>query len=264
VDPWTALGDPTRKAIFERLVDRPCAVVELARELPVSRPAVSQHLRVLKDAGLVIDRPVGTRRIYQVDPDGLAALRADLERFWGKALAAYKAAAEQPKRGGKMTSHTQAAVTTVTHSIVIEAPVERAFRVFTEDFGAFKPPEHNLLPVKIAETVFEPHVGGFLYDRGVDGSECRWARVLAYEPPHRVVISWDISPQWQIETDRDKTSEVEVRFIPESAGRTRVQLEHRKLDRHGDGWEAVRDGVHGDQGWPLYLQRYAALFAREA
>ena len=96
VDPWTALGDPTRKAIFERLVDRPHAVVELARELPVSRPAVSQHLRVLKDAGLVIDRHVGTRRIYQVDPDGLAALRADLERFWGKALTAYKAAVEQP------------------------------------------------------------------------------------------------------------------------------------------------------------------------
>lgn len=95
-DAWTALGDPTRKAIFERLADRPCAVVELARELPVSRPAVSQHLRVLKDAGLVIDRPVGTRRIYRVDPDGLAALRADLERFWAKTLAAYKAAVEQP------------------------------------------------------------------------------------------------------------------------------------------------------------------------
>ena len=94
-DPWTALGDPTRKAIFERLVDRPHAVVELARELPVSRPAVSQHLRVLKDAGLVIDRPAGTRRIYQVDPDGLEALRADLERFWGNALTAYTAAVEQ-------------------------------------------------------------------------------------------------------------------------------------------------------------------------
>jgi DNA-binding transcriptional ArsR family regulator len=95
-DAWTALGDPTRKTIFEHLVDRPQAVVELARELPVSRPAVSQHLRVLKDAGLVIDRPAGTRRIYHVHPDGLAALRADLERFWGKTLAAYKEAVEQP------------------------------------------------------------------------------------------------------------------------------------------------------------------------
>jgi DNA-binding transcriptional ArsR family regulator len=94
-DGWIALGDPTRKAIFELLVDRPRAVVELASEMPVSRPAVSQHLRVLKDAGLVVDEPIGTRRIYRVDPDGLAALRADLDRFWGKALAAYKTVVEQ-------------------------------------------------------------------------------------------------------------------------------------------------------------------------
>ncbi|MBV9836581.1 MAG: winged helix-turn-helix transcriptional regulator [Solirubrobacterales bacterium] len=101
MDAWTALGDPTRKAIFERLVDRPCAVVELASELPVSRPAVSQHLKVLKDAGLVIAQPIGTRRIYRVDPEGLAALRADLERFWGKALAAYKTIVEQPSEEHK-------------------------------------------------------------------------------------------------------------------------------------------------------------------
>jgi DNA-binding transcriptional ArsR family regulator len=97
-DAWAALGDPTRKAIFELLVDRPRAVVELAARLPVSRPAVSQHLRVLKDAGLVMDQPVGTKRIYHVHPDGLAALRADLERFWGKALTAYRAAVEQPTK----------------------------------------------------------------------------------------------------------------------------------------------------------------------
>ncbi len=97
-DAWTALGDPTRKAIFELLVDRPRPVGELAGELPVSRPAVSQHLRVLKDAGLVLDESVGTRRIYRVDPDGLAELRADLERFWGKTLAAYKTAVEQPAK----------------------------------------------------------------------------------------------------------------------------------------------------------------------
>jgi DNA-binding transcriptional ArsR family regulator len=95
VDPWAALGDPTRKAIFERLVNRPQAVVDLANDLPVSRPAVSQHLKVLKDAGLVIAQPAGTRRIYQVDPAGLAALRADLERFWGQALANYKTVVEQ-------------------------------------------------------------------------------------------------------------------------------------------------------------------------
>jgi DNA-binding transcriptional ArsR family regulator len=90
-----ALGDPTRRAIFERLADHPSAVGELAQELPVSRPAVSQHLKVLKEAGLVIDRPAGTRRIYQVDPDGVAALRAYLDQFWNRALAAFKAAVEQ-------------------------------------------------------------------------------------------------------------------------------------------------------------------------
>jgi len=90
-----ALGDPTRRAIFERLGDRPSAVGDLARELPVSRPAVSQHLKVLKEAGLVIDRPVGTRRIYQLDPGGIAALRAYLDQFWNQALAAFKAAVEQ-------------------------------------------------------------------------------------------------------------------------------------------------------------------------
>jgi uncharacterized protein YndB with AHSA1/START domain len=156
---------------------------------------------------------------------------------------------------------TQAPETSTQHSIVVEAPIERAFSVFTDDFGSFKPPDHNLLDVEIAETVFESHVGGNIYDRGVDGSECRWARVLAYEPPNRVVFSWDISAQWQIETDLDKTSEVEVRFIAESPDRTRVELEHRNLDRHGEGWEAERDAVGGDQGWPLYLNRFAERIA---
>src|SRR5215211_2482139 len=130
---------------------------------------------------------------------------------------------------------TPATATTVRSSIVVEAPIERAFRVFTEDFGRFKPPEHNLLSVPIAETVFEPRVGGHLYDRGIDGSECRWARVLAYEPPNRMVLSWNISPQWQIETDPTKTSEWEVRFTAETAHRTRVEIEHRHLERHGEG-----------------------------
>jgi uncharacterized protein YndB with AHSA1/START domain len=153
--------------------------------------------------------------------------------------------------------------TTVRHSVTVAASQEKAFEVFTQDFGRFKPPEHNLLGVEIAETVFEKHVGGHLYDRGIDGSECRWARILAYEPPERVVISWDIGPTWQIESNPDHTSEVEVRFVAETSGRTRVDLEHRRLDRHGAGWEGVRDGVDGDQGWPLYVQRYATLFVGE-
>jgi DNA-binding transcriptional ArsR family regulator len=96
VDRWAALGDPTRREIFERVAERPQAVGELAAGLPVSRPAVSQHLKVLKDAGLVVDRPAGNRRIYQLNPDGVDALRAQLDRFWTRALAAYKEAAERP------------------------------------------------------------------------------------------------------------------------------------------------------------------------
>ena len=156
---------------------------------------------------------------------------------------------------------TPAETTMVHRQVVVDAPIERAFATFTERFGDFKPPEHNLLGVPIAETVFEQRVGGHICDRGVDGSECRWARVLAYDPPTRVVFSWDISPQWQIETDPDNASEVEVRFIAETPQRTRVELEHRNIDRHGPGWQAISEGVDGDAGWPLYLARYAALFA---
>jgi uncharacterized protein YndB with AHSA1/START domain len=154
---------------------------------------------------------------------------------------------------------TQGTDTSWATQIVVEVPIEHAFRAFTEDFDRIKPREHNMLSVDIAKTVFEPREGGRIYDRGVDGSECQWARVLAYEPPNRLVFSWDISPQWQIETDLDKTSEVEVRFVPETPERTRVELEHRNLDRHLEGWEGLREGIGGDQGWPLYLQRFADL-----
>jgi uncharacterized protein YndB with AHSA1/START domain len=156
----------------------------------------------------------------------------------------------------------QAEQTAIRTSIVVEAPLERAFTVFVDDFDRVKPREHNMLGVDIAETVFEPRVGGHIYDRGVDGSECRWARVLVYEPPDRVVFSWDISPSWQLEDDPARASEVEVRFIAETPERTRVELEHRELDRHGEGWEGLRAGVEAPEGWPLYLNRYAEAVTR--
>jgi uncharacterized protein YndB with AHSA1/START domain len=157
---------------------------------------------------------------------------------------------------------TEATQTSIRAEVVVDAPVERAFRVFTEQFDKIKPREHNMLSVDIAESVFEPRAGGRVYDRGADGSERQWARVLAYEPPRRLVFTWDISPRWQIETDTARASEVEINFIPETPERTRVELEHRHLDRHGDGWEGLREAVAGDQGWPLYLQRYAAQVGR--
>jgi uncharacterized protein YndB with AHSA1/START domain len=158
-------------------------------------------------------------------------------------------------------STPQATQTSVHSSIVVEAPIEKAFSVFTEGIGTWFPPEYNLLDVEIAERVFEPRVGGRVYDRGTDGSECHWARVLAYEPPNRVVISWDISPQWEIETDPEKTSEIDVSFVAESGDRTRVELEHRNLDRHGEGWEQTRESVGGEGGWPGCLRRFAERVA---
>ncbi|BBY41912.1 SRPBCC family protein [Mycolicibacterium celeriflavum] len=158
---------------------------------------------------------------------------------------------------------TSAQSAVVRHDVTVDAPLERAFRVFTERFGDFKPREHNLLGTPIVESVFEPHVGGRIYDRGEDGSVCAWSRVLVFEPPNRIVFSWDIGPTWQLESDPARCSEVEVVFSAQGDGRTRVTLEHRHLERHGDGWDSVASGVGGDGGWPLYLRRYGDLLDRE-
>jgi uncharacterized protein YndB with AHSA1/START domain len=155
---------------------------------------------------------------------------------------------------------TQAEATSVRTSTTVRAPIERAFKVFTEGIGTWWPPEHHILEAELAEMVFEPHPGGNLYDRGVDGSECRWARVLAYEPPHRVVFSWDINTSWQLEADHEKTSEVEVLFTADGPDRTCVSLEHRNLDRHGEGWQGMRDAVGSPGGWNL--DRFAEVASR--
>ena len=149
----------------------------------------------------------------------------------------------------------------VRKQVVVEATPDTGLQGLHGAVRRLQAAEHNLLQSPIAETVFEAHVGGHIYDRAVDGSECRWARILAYEPPDRVVFSWDIGPQWQLEPDPANASEVEVRFVAETPERTRVELEHRNIDRHGPGWQGIVDGVDGEQGWPLYLQRYAALFS---
>jgi uncharacterized protein YndB with AHSA1/START domain len=153
---------------------------------------------------------------------------------------------------------------TVRVQVVVEAGLEDAFRTFTEGIGTWFPPEYNLPAVPIAERVFEPRPGGRVYDRGVDGSQCQWARVLVYEPPDRVVISWDINPRWQIEADLAKTSEVDVRFVAEANDRTRVELEHRHLERHGEGWERERDDLGAEGGWPGCLRRFAERLGASA
>jgi hypothetical protein len=148
--------------------------------------------------------------------------------------------------------------TSVSTAVDVMASVEDAFRVFTEGIGSWWNPEHHILEADLAEMVFEPRVGGHIIDRGVDGSECRWARVLVYEPPWRVCFSWDINLRWQLETDPARTSEVEVTFTPTDPDRTRVVLTHRHLNRHGPGWETMREAV--SSGWDL--TRFADVVAR--
>ncbi|AEV85969.1 ATPase [Actinoplanes sp. SE50] len=151
---------------------------------------------------------------------------------------------------------TRSTTPIVLRQIVVPASVQRAFAVFTQRFGDIKPRDHNLMTAPITDTVLEPRVGGRIYDRAADGGECTWGHVLAFEPPHRLLFSWDIGPNWQVEPDPANRSEVEVRFVAEADDRTRVELEHRNLDRHGPGWEGIRDAVDGDNGWPLYLHRF--------
>jgi uncharacterized protein YndB with AHSA1/START domain len=139
--------------------------------------------------------------------------------------------------------------TTVRTSVEVTLAPDRAFHLFTAGIGSWWDADKHILQAPLAEMEFEPFVGGQIIDRGTDGSECRWARVLAYDPPHRVVFSWDINVQWQIEPDPELCSEVEITFAALTEGSTRVQLTHRHLDRHGPGWEAMRDAVAG--GWSL-------------
>ncbi len=148
--------------------------------------------------------------------------------------------------------------TSVRSSVVVDAPIDRAFAVFTEEMSTWWPPEHHILQAELAEMVLEPRVGGHIYDRGTDGSECRWARVLAYDPPTRLVFSWNIALDWTLESDPGKTSEVEVQFREIGGGRTRVELEHRHIERHGDGWEQMQEAVSSEGGWQLGLGRFAA------
>jgi len=157
---------------------------------------------------------------------------------------------------------TQTAETAVRCEIVVEAPVERAFQAFTHEMSEWWEPTHHILEGDLAEMVVEPRVGGHIYDRGTDGSECRWATVIAYDPPHRFAFSWNISLDWKLEPDAEKRSEVEISFIEDGPDRTRVQLEHKHLERHGDGWEGMSTAV--DSGWPKGLERFAGYISGSA
>jgi uncharacterized protein YndB with AHSA1/START domain len=157
---------------------------------------------------------------------------------------------------------TETRVTTVTATTTVEVPIDRAFTVFTEGIGTWWNPDHHIIEAPLSHMVFDPFVGGNVYDVGTDGSQCRWSRVLAYDPPDRVVFSWDINLQWQIEPDAERCSEVEVTFTALGPSTTRVDLAHQHLDRHGEGWEMMPDAI--GEGWQAGgLDLFAAACEQE-
>jgi DNA-binding transcriptional ArsR family regulator len=248
-----ALGDATRRAIVSKLAAGPAAVGELARGLPVGRPAVSMHLRVLKDAGLVADEAVGTRRLYRLRPEGLARLRDHLDWYWEQALAAYKQAAEQAEPGGEMTAQPEISV---VRTVTVETPLSTAFRVFTEQRW-WPVATHHLAEPAGEIVVLEPFVGGRWYERAADGTERDWGTVLVWEPPHRLVMTFQIAPGWTYEPDPASASEIEVLFTAEAAGRTRVDFMHRRLERYGDEAERMRAVLDRPTGATAVLTAYA-------
>ena len=147
----------------------------------------------------------------------------------------------------------------VVKTVTVNAPIERAWRVFTESFNTWWPQQHHIGQADLAEAVLEPREGGRWYERGVDGGECDWGRVLAFEPPHRLVLSWQINGSFEYDADPAHASEIEVTFADLGGGQTRVDLEHRAFDRHGAQAQRVHDGVGGPGGWPGIMDGYAKV-----
>lgn len=149
------------------------------------------------------------------------------------------------------------ATTSITKSITVDAPPERAFEVFTDGFATWWPLDSHHIGEKDAVTVvIEPRAGGRWFERAGDGSECEWGRVIAYEPPHRLVLGWQLDADYDY--DPELLTEVEVRFHAEASGGTRVTLEHRDLDRFGERAAEVREAFGSENGWAGLLGMFAA------
>jgi uncharacterized protein YndB with AHSA1/START domain len=157
---------------------------------------------------------------------------------------------------------TESGIPPLNGTVTVAVPVDRAFHVFTASFNTWWPHQYHIGRAEIAEAVLEPREGGRWYERGVDGSECDWGRVLAWEPPHRLVVTWQINGQWQYDPDPDHASEIEVRFTADGPEQTVVELEHRLLDRLVDG-RVLRDGITGGGGWGAILELFAKAAANE-
>lgn len=161
-----------------------------------------------------------------------------------------------------MDAINDAVVAPVRKSLTVQASVDFAFRVFTEEFDAWWPRTHHIGKSPMKKAIVEGRVGGRCYTEQIDGTDCDWGTVLAWEPPHRFVLAWQIEGDWTYQPDVAKSSEVDVRFTAEPDGSTRVDLEHRHLERHGAGASAMRTAVDSPNGWTGLLQLFAAEVAR--
>jgi DNA-binding transcriptional ArsR family regulator/uncharacterized protein YndB with AHSA1/START domain len=247
-----AFGDPMRRRIIGRLAVGPLDVGGISAGMPIGRAAVSMHLRVLKAAGLVDDRPAGNRRVYHLDPEAMRRLRDHLDWYWEQSLAAYQRAAEATAREQDMTTEPEIVV---AKTVLVNAPLAVAFDVFVGQRW-WPVQTHHLAEPHGTEVVLEPFSGGRWYERAADGTETDWGTVLAWQPPHRLLLTWQVSSRWTFEEDPARGSQIEVTFTPEGPDGTRVDLTHRHLERYGTAAERMRQILDGKGGEPL------AAFAR--
>jgi DNA-binding transcriptional ArsR family regulator/uncharacterized protein YndB with AHSA1/START domain len=242
-----ALGDTMRRRIVGRLAAGPLDVGGLSAGMPIGRAAVSMHLRVLKAAGLVGDQAVGNRRVYHLEPDAMRRLRDHLDWYWERSLASYQATAEERAREQRMAAEPEIAV---TKTVRVNAPLAVAFEVFVGQEW-WPVDTHHLAEPHGSEVVLQPFPGGRWYERAADGTETDWGTVLAWQPPHRLLLTWQVSARWTYEEDPGRGSQIEVTFTAESPDVTRVDLTHRHLERYGLEAERMRRILDGKGGEPL-------------
>jgi uncharacterized protein YndB with AHSA1/START domain len=210
------------------------------------------HLRVLREAGLVAAHAEGARRLYQIDPGALAAVRDYLDWYWTQALEAFKQYAEVE---GEKPMEPELRV---TKSIVIDVPLMRAFQLFLDQERWWPAATHHLAEAASESVVLEPFVGGRWYERAPDGRETDWGRVVVFEPPRRILLSWQVSSDWRYEPDPARASEIEVIFVAEGRRRTRIVFEHRHLERYGEQAARMRAILDRPNGAEAVLRAYAA------
>jgi DNA-binding transcriptional ArsR family regulator/uncharacterized protein YndB with AHSA1/START domain len=244
-----ALGDPMRRRIVGRLAAGPLDVGGISAGMPIGRAAVSMHLRVLKAAGVVGDDAVGNRRVYHLEPDALRRVRNHLDWYWERSLAAYAHAAEIRAKEQDINTGQEILV---AKTVRVNAPLSVAFEVFA-GLAWWPVATHHLAEPHGTEAILEPFQGGRWYERAADGTETDWGTVLAWQPPYRLLLTWQVSPAWTYEPDPVRGSEIEVTFTPEGPDVTRVDLTHRHLERYGPEAERMRRILDRNGGEPLFV-----------